>query len=167
MRTVTFTFADEERTITEEDARWLLGQVRSAPVLTEAASSAAAKLSDAIATGRGVETTLAERQELIEALERGAAKPRSAELRRLEIELRTAAYAETSRGAEFNRGCRARAAFASPRRQRRLPCRWRPPVLASFGHVLSERSRNRSGRRGPVWSWARRGRILRALSRCF
>jgi len=40
MGTVTFTFEQEDRTINEEDARWLLGQVRSAPVLTEAASSA-------------------------------------------------------------------------------------------------------------------------------
>ena len=95
MGTVTFSFEDEERTINEEDARWLLGQVRSAPVLTEAASSAAAKVSDAISEGRGVETTLAERRELIEALERGAARPRSGELRRLEIALRTAVYAET------------------------------------------------------------------------
>lgn len=44
MRTVTFTFEHEHRTITEEDARWPLWQLRSAPVLTEAASSAAAKL---------------------------------------------------------------------------------------------------------------------------
>jgi CHAD domain-containing protein len=95
MGTVTFTFADEERAITEEDARWLLGQVRTAAVLTEAASSAVAKLSEAISEGRGVETTLAERRELIDALERGGSKPRSAELRRLEIELRAAVYAET------------------------------------------------------------------------
>jgi hypothetical protein len=95
MGTVTFTFADEERTINEEDARWLLGQVRTAPVLTDAASGAVAKLSDAISEGRAVETTLAEKRELIEALERGAARPRSAELRRLEIALRTAVYAET------------------------------------------------------------------------
>jgi hypothetical protein len=95
MGTVTFTFGDEARSIDEEDARWLLGQVRSAPVLTEAASSAMAKVSDAISAGRAVETTLAERGELIDAFERGAAKPRSGELRRLEIGLRTAVYAET------------------------------------------------------------------------
>jgi hypothetical protein len=53
MGTVTFTFADEDRTITEEDARWLLGQVRSAPVLTAAASSAVTKLSEAISQGWG------------------------------------------------------------------------------------------------------------------
>lgn len=95
MGTVTFTFADQDRTITEEDARRLLGQVRTAPVLTEPASSAVAKLSEAISQGSGVETTPAEKHELIAALERGASKPRSAELRRLEIELRTALYAET------------------------------------------------------------------------
>jgi hypothetical protein len=42
-----------------------------------------------------VETTLTEKRELIEALERGSTKPRSHYLRTLEIGLHTAVYAET------------------------------------------------------------------------
>jgi len=55
----------------------------------------AAKIEQGLEENGVVETTLTEKRELIEALERGSTKPRSHELRTLEIGLHTAVYAET------------------------------------------------------------------------
>ncbi|MBA3734727.1 MAG: hypothetical protein H0W90_05955 [Actinobacteria bacterium] len=92
---ITFRFSAQDRTISSDEARWLLGQVRTARELTPAAAAVAAKIDQALDENGGVETTLTERRELIEALERGSTKPRSHELRSLEIALHTAVYAET------------------------------------------------------------------------
>jgi hypothetical protein len=51
------------------------------------AASVAAKLEESLEAGTPLQTTLEERRELLAALERGAARPRSGELRTLEVEL--------------------------------------------------------------------------------
>jgi hypothetical protein len=94
MAQVTFTFPDKDRTIDADDARWLIGQLRSGNELSPAAGAAATKLDDALAHGSPIEITLAEKQELVDAFERGSGKPRSSDLRRLEVELRTTLYAD-------------------------------------------------------------------------
>jgi hypothetical protein len=92
---ITFRFAGQDRTLSSDEARWLLGQVRTARELTSAAAAVTAKIEQALEENGVVETTLTENHELIEALERGSTKPRSHELRTLEIGLHTAVYAET------------------------------------------------------------------------
>jgi hypothetical protein len=92
---ITFRFAGQNRTLSSDEAHWLLGQVRTARELTPAAADVAAKIEQGLEENGVVETTLTEKRELIEALERGSTKPRSHELRTLEIGLHTAVYAET------------------------------------------------------------------------
>jgi hypothetical protein len=58
-------------------------------------AAVSAKIEQALEENDVVETTLTEKRELIDALERGSRKPRSHELRALEIGLRAAVYAET------------------------------------------------------------------------
>jgi hypothetical protein len=94
-----FLLRDEEYRIGREDGRWLIEQLRSASG-SAAAVSTAEKLGAALEQGAPVETTLAEKRELVDALERGAGRPRSGELRRFEVELRTIVYAETYFGDE-------------------------------------------------------------------
>ncbi len=91
---MTFRFSGQDRTLNSDEARWLLGQVRSARELTPAAAAVAAKIEQGLEKNGAVETTLMEKRELIKALERGSTKPRSHELRSLEIGLHTAVYAE-------------------------------------------------------------------------
>lgn len=92
---ITFRFAGQDRTLSSDEAHWLLGHVRTARELTPAAAAVAAKIEQGLEENGVVETTLTEKRELIEALERGSTKPRSHELRTLEIGLHTAVYAET------------------------------------------------------------------------
>jgi hypothetical protein len=92
---ITFRFAGQDRTLSSDQAHWLLGQVRTARELTPAAAAVAAKIEQGLKENGVVETTLTEKRELIEALERGSMKPRPHELRTLEIGLHTAVYAET------------------------------------------------------------------------
>jgi len=92
---ITFRFAGQNRTLSSDEAHWLLGQVRTARELTPAAAAVAAKIEQGLEENGVVETTLTEKRELIEALERGSTKPRSHGLRTLEIGLHTAVYAET------------------------------------------------------------------------
>jgi hypothetical protein len=92
---ITFHFAGQDRTLSSDETGWLLGQVRTAHELTPAAAAVSAKIEQALEENGVVETTLTEKRELIEALERGSRKPRSHELRALEIGLHTAVYAET------------------------------------------------------------------------
>jgi hypothetical protein len=92
---ITFCFSGQDWTLTGDEARWLLGQVRTARELTPAAAAVAAKIEQGLEKDGAVETTVTEKRELIEALERGSTRPRSHELRSLEIGLHTAVYAET------------------------------------------------------------------------
>jgi hypothetical protein len=92
---ITFCFSGQDWTLTGDEARWLLGQVRTARELTPAAAAVAAKIEQGLEKDGAVETTVTEKRELIEALERGSTRPRSHELRSLEIALHTAVYAET------------------------------------------------------------------------
>jgi hypothetical protein len=88
--TVSFRLPDGDRSISEEEARWLLGQVRTARELTEAAASVATKLERTIDSGAPIETSVAEKRELVDAFERGAGRPRSHDLRGLEVALHAA-----------------------------------------------------------------------------
>src|SRR6266571_2067965 len=92
---MTFRFSGQDWTLSGDEARWLLGQVRTAHELTPAAAAVAAKIEQGLEKTAAVETTLMERRELVEALERGSTRPRSHELRSLEIGLHTAVYTET------------------------------------------------------------------------
>ena len=92
--TVIFRFPERERSISDEEAAWLLGQLRAARELTAAAASVAAKLEQSFEGGSSLQTTLEERRELLAALERGAARPRSGQLRTLEVELHAAVFSE-------------------------------------------------------------------------
>jgi hypothetical protein len=92
---ITFRLPGEDLSLSRDEARWLLGQVRTAREPTAVAAAVAAKIEQALEQSGPVETTLIEWRELIEALERGSSKPRSHELRSLEIGLHTAVYAET------------------------------------------------------------------------
>jgi hypothetical protein len=93
--TIVLRFSGQDWALSSADARWLLGQIRAARELAPAASDVAAKIDQALEEDGLVETSLVEQRELIEALERGAIKPRSHELRSFEIGLHTAVYAET------------------------------------------------------------------------
>jgi hypothetical protein len=93
--TIRLHFSGQDWALSGEDARWLLAQIRAARELAPAAADVAAKIEQALEEDGLVETSLVEKRELIEALERGATKPRSHELRSLEIGLHTAVYAET------------------------------------------------------------------------
>jgi hypothetical protein len=91
---VIFRFPERERPISDEEAGWLLGQLRAAQEFTAAAASVAAKLEQSLEAGAPLQTTREERRELLAALERGAARPRSGELRSLEVELHAAVFSE-------------------------------------------------------------------------
>jgi hypothetical protein len=95
--TVIFRFPERERSISDEEAAWLLGQLRAARELTAAAASVAAMLEQSFEGGSSLQTTLEERRELLAALERGAARPRSGALRSLEVELHAAVFSERYR----------------------------------------------------------------------
>lgn len=92
---ISFRLPDEDQSISIEEARWLLGQVRSSRELTSAAAAAAEKIERSLAQGSAVEPALDEQGALIDALERGSPRPRSRELRRLEIALHAAVYSQT------------------------------------------------------------------------
>ena len=81
--------------VSDDEARWLVGQLRMARELNPAAAAVAAKIAQGLDGSGGVEATLAETRELVEALERGSGKPRSRELRMLEIGLHAAVYSQT------------------------------------------------------------------------
>lgn len=91
----TFCFSGQAWTVSSDEARWLLGQLRTAREFTPAAAAVAAKIEQGLDENGGVETTLPECRELVEALERGSGKPRSRELRMLEIGLHAALYSQT------------------------------------------------------------------------
>jgi hypothetical protein len=97
--TATFRVGDENYTVSAEDGRWVVDQLRMSRGAA-AAISAAEKLVDGLERGTTIETTLEERRELVGALDRGSSKARSRDLRRFEIGLRTLHYAETYFGAE-------------------------------------------------------------------
>lgn len=92
---IIFRFAERELELSSDQAHWLLGQIWTAVELTPAAAAVAAKIEQSLGGNGAVETTLAEKRELIAALERGSMKPRSHELRAIEIGLHTAVYADT------------------------------------------------------------------------
>lgn len=94
METVTFRFSDVNRSISTDEALWLVGQLRAARELAPAAAAIADRIAAAIDHEAAIDPTLDENRELIDALERGARKPRSLSLRQLEVELHTTLYAE-------------------------------------------------------------------------
>jgi len=96
---VIFRFPERERPISDEEAGWLLGQLRAARELTAAAASVAAKLEQSLEAGASLQATLEEQRELLAALERGAARPRSGPLRSLEVELHAAVFSARYRSA--------------------------------------------------------------------
>jgi hypothetical protein len=93
--TFTFCFSGQAWTVSSEEARWLLGQLRTAREFTPAAAAVAAKIEQGLEQEGAVETSLPESRELIEALERGSGKARSRQLRMLEIGLHAAVYSKT------------------------------------------------------------------------
>jgi hypothetical protein len=94
-----FKLGEQQYRVSDDDGRWLIEQLRLA-VGSAPAESAAEKLTHALDEGRPIETTLDEKRELVGVLERGAGKPRSTELRRFEVEVRTIVYAERYFGEE-------------------------------------------------------------------
>jgi len=64
---ITFRFAGQDRTLSSDEAHWLLGHVRTARELTPAAAAVAAKIEQGLEENGVVETTLTEKRELIEA----------------------------------------------------------------------------------------------------
>jgi hypothetical protein len=94
-----FRLGEQEYRVSGDDGTWLIEQLRLA-VGSAPAESAAEKLTHALEEGGPIETTLDEKRKLVDALERGAEEPRSAELRRFEVELRTIVYAERYFGEE-------------------------------------------------------------------
>ena len=95
MVALTFCFSGQAWAVSSDEARWLVGQLRTAREFTAAAAAVAARIEQGLEQEGAVETSLAESRELIEALERGSGKPRSRELRMLEIGLHAAVYSKT------------------------------------------------------------------------
>lgn len=92
---VAFAFPTLSRRISEEEAAWLVGQLRSGRELSEAAAVLASRIEHASGQEEVLETSLEEKRALVAALDRGSRKARSRELRLLEIDLHTALYSET------------------------------------------------------------------------
>jgi hypothetical protein len=93
---IRFCLPNEDQSISTEEARWLTGLVLASRELTVDAAAVAGKIDRALADASTVEIlALGESRALIEAFERGSTKPRSADLRRLEIALHAAVYSQT------------------------------------------------------------------------
>jgi hypothetical protein len=84
---VTFRVGGRDHAISDEEAGWLLGEIRLVRTIDKAGASVAAKIEEALEGGSTIALTSAEKRELLDALDRGRARPRSDEFRLLEIDL--------------------------------------------------------------------------------
>jgi hypothetical protein len=83
-----FVFADAERGLSDDDARWLISELRAAD---EEGAALARRLQEAESTGEAVETTLAEKRTLLQVFERST-RARGLPLRSVEVALHEAIF---------------------------------------------------------------------------
>ena len=92
---IRFLLPSEDQSISADEVRWLVGLVLASRELTADAAAVTGRMERALADGSTVEVFVpGEQRALVDALERGSTKPRSTNLRRLEIALHAAVYSQ-------------------------------------------------------------------------
>jgi hypothetical protein len=111
-----FAFSGADREITGEDAQWLIAELLAA---NEQSSALGKRLQGAAATTEVIETSTEEKRRLLQVFERST-RPRSHELRALEIALHAEVFASSPHRRQAERGLAgpSQGSSAAPDRQR-------------------------------------------------